>query len=304
MYMKNWLLPVLSTGTDQVESAKEKLSTLEKMVNHMVTSVNQWIDDNLLETVITIVLAIIIYAIGQKVIKWSVKLTRHALDRSSVEEGASGFICAILKITLYFILFIMIAGMLGVDTNSFVALIGSAGLSVGLALKGTFSNFAGGLMILLTKPFKVGDYIIAGTFEGEVTKIDIVYTYILTPDNKAIVFPNGDLSNMQLTNSTNEEIRRLDLLIPVAYDTDIDEARAVLLGVCEKNELVIQTEPMQVLLFEFGDSAINLSVRVWTKTEDYWTLKWELQEQIKKGLDQAEISIPFNQLDVTVVQQK
>lgn len=303
MYMNNGLFPVLTTGIDQSETVRERLFDMNKMFKAMMDSFNDWVDTKMLSVVITIVFAILLYIVGRKVIKWTLKFTKGALDRSSIEEGATGFICAMVKITLYFILFIMLAGMLGINTSSLVALIGSAGLSVGLALKGTFSNFAGGLMILFTKPFKVGDYIIAGTFEGEVTKIDIVYTHILTPDNKSIVFPNGDLSNMQLTNSTNEEIRRLDLIIPVGYETDIDEARAVLLAVCEKNELVIKTEPMQVLLFEFGDSAINLSVRVWTNTDDYWPLKWQLQEQIKKALDQAQISIPFNQLDVNIVNQ-
>ena len=292
---------LLTAGIDQAE---RDIGKLERMLKGMIMSISKWMEDNLFTVIFTIILAILVYVIGKKVINWTLKLTRHTLDKSSIEEGVSGFICALVKVTLYFFLIIIIFGMLGLDTSSLVALISSAGLSIGLALKGTFGNFAGGLMILLTKPFKVGDYIIAGDFEGEVTKIDIVYTYILTTDNKSIVFPNGDLSNMQLTNSTNEKIRRLDLMIPVAYDTDIDEARSVLLATCERNKLVIASEPKQVLLYEFGDSAINLSVRVWTNTEDYWTLKWELQEQIKKALDQAQISIPFNQLDVTVVQQK
>ncbi|MDO5520161.1 MAG: mechanosensitive ion channel family protein [bacterium] len=303
MLYENKLLPFLTEGLDQKEKIEENITLFQQAINRIVDSAKIWLDKYAMYTVLVILLSIIVYLIGRKLIKWTVKLTRHGLERSTMDEGATGFICAMVKTVSYIVLAMIIANILGIDTTSIVAILGSAGLAVGLALKGTLANFAGGLLILFTKPFVVGDFIIAEGNEGTVTKIDIFYTHILTVDNQSIVLPNGDLSNMQLTNSTNEEKRRLDIMIPVSYDADIDHVRAVLQGICKSNELVLQTEPIDVFLYEFGDSAINISLRVWTETDSYWPLKWRLQEEIKKALDQAGISIPFNQLDVHIIKE-
>ncbi|MDO5294039.1 MAG: mechanosensitive ion channel family protein [bacterium] len=301
MLYESTLLPILTESLDQKEKMEQSISLFQQGVNRMVDSAKLWIDKYAMYTVLVILLSIVVYFVGRKLIKWTVKLTRRGLERSTMDEGATGFICTMVKTLSYVILAMIIANILGIDTTSIVAILGSAGLAVGLALKGTLANFAGGLLILFTKPFVVGDFIIAAGNEGRVTKIDIFYTHMITVDNQSIVLPNGDLSNMQLTNSTNEEMRRLDIMIPVSYDADIDHVRAVLVNICKNNELVLQDEPIDVFLYEFGDSAINISLRVWTETDSYWPLKWELQESIKKALDQAGISIPFNQLDVRIV---
>lgn len=298
MIFRSTILSAVTASPDPIVEVKKKMSLFQKATNKMVDTTKDWFNEHAITVLITILIAIIVYLVGSKLIKWTLKLTRRALDRSSIEEGATGFICTLIKAIAYLVLIIVVAGILGFNTNSLVAIVGSAGLTVGLALKGTMSNFAGGVLILFTKPFLVGDYIIAAGNEGRVTKIDLFYTHILTADNQSIVLPNNDVSNMQLTNATNEEKRRLDIFVPVAYNSDMDYVRATILKVCEQNEYVLKEEPMDVFLFEFADSALTISVRVWTETDNYWPLKWSLQEGIKKGLDEAGIEIPFNQLEV------
>lgn len=292
------ILSQVTASPDPKADIEKQLTLFQQAMNKMVSTGKQWIDEHAISVILAVVLAFVVYFVGSKLIKWTLRFTKRALDRSSVEEGAVGFICTLIKYTSYTVLIMIVAGILGIDTTSFVALLGSAGLTVGLALKGTMSNFAGGLLILFTKPFKVGDYILAAGNEGRVIKIDLFYTHMVTADNQSIVLPNGDLSNMQLTNATNEEKRRLDIFVPVAYSSDMDQVRSVILKACEQNEYVLKEEPMEVHLFEFGDSALNISVRVWTETDNYWPLKWSLQEEIKKVLDEAGIEIPFNQLEV------
>lgn len=249
----------------------------------------------------TLIIALIVFFIGQKLIHVLLKVINKGLNRSNLDEGVTGFLDTLIKAIGYIVLFVIIAGILGLETSSLVALLGSAGLAIGLALQGSLSNFAGGVLILINKPFKVGDYIVADTNEGTVTRIDIFYTHIVTADNKNTVLPNGALSNMNVTNATKETSRRLDLIIPVAYQSDIDQVKQVLLGVCKKDDRILTEQNIEIHLHEFGSSAINMLVRVWVETENYWALKWNLQEQIKIALDHEGIIIPFNQLDVNIV---
>ncbi len=249
-----------------------------------------------------LLVALLVFFIGKKLIHILVKVTKKGLQRSNIDEGVSGFVVTLVKTISYILLLIIVASILGLETSSLVALVGSAGLTIGLALQGSLSNFAGGVLILINKPFKIGDYIVAGTNEGIVSKIDIFYTHIVTVDNKNIVLPNGSLSNMNVVNATQETTRRLDLIIPVAYDSDIDHVKATLAGVCKADERILPDKEVEIYLYEFGDSAINMTIRIWTNTENYWPLKWDLQEKIKKALDREGISIPFNQLDVNLVQ--
>ncbi len=280
-------------GPGTSETIKEEVSLFQKELNGFL--------DWAIGFGKSLLIALIIFLVGKKLIHVLMKVTTKGLQRSSTDEGVTGFVVTLVKTVGYVILLIIIAGILGFETSSLVALVGSAGLTLGLALQGSLSNFAGGVLILINKPFKVGDYIIAGTNEGTVSKIDIFYTHIVTADNKDIVLPNGALSNMDVVNSTREEARRLDLVIPVAYNSDIDHVRETLLSVCKKDSRILNDHEVEVYLYEFGNSAINMTVRAWTNTEDYWSLKWSLQEEIKKALDKAGISIPFNQLDVNLV---
>jgi len=245
--------------------------------------------------------SIIVYVIGKKIISWVIKLLKRSLQRSNVDEGVSKFLISLCRAFLYVVLLITIVSILGIPTSSFVAIVGSAGVTIGLALQGSLSNFAGGILILLLKPFRVGDYIVAMGNEGVVQGIDIFYTKLLTTDNRLIVIPNGALSNSNLVNVTNEEIRRLDLVIEVSYDSDLKKVKDVLYKTASENEMVLLEEhPIDVYVSSFESSSIAIGLRMWVETENYFKLKWEMLETIKERFDKEQIEIPFNQLDVTV----
>lgn len=180
-----------------------------------------------------------------------------------------------------------------------MALVGSVGLTVGLALQGSLSNFAGGVLLLVLKPFIVGDYIVAQGLEGTVTKIDIFYTTVLTVDNRTIVLPNGTLSNGNIVNVTHEPTRRLDLIVPIGYEDDIRKVKALLLSIANHHtEQILQDHDVVVMVSDFGDDAVEIAFRVWVKKEDYWTTRSDLLEEIKYTFDEQHITIPFHQLDV------
>lgn len=189
---------------------------------------------------------------------------------------------------------------IGVDTSSIVALVGSVGLTLGLALQGSLSNFAGGVLILILKPFRIGDYIIIGGNEGTVTSIDIFYTKLVTFDNRLLIMPNGVLSNTNIVNVTNEPRRRLDINLPINYSENIKKVRDILLNIVQNHEMVLQDLDITVVVNSFDPSSINIGLRVWVATENYWPLKWGLLEQIKSQFDENEITIQLNQLDVNL----
>ncbi len=260
---------------------------------------------SLLSFLVQVIVAILVLLIGSRIIKFLLKLIKKSLDRSRVEAGVASFLCSLVKYSLYFVLAMIILAQFGVTTSSVVAVLGSAGLTLGLALQGSLSNFAGGVLILLLKPFVVGDYIIDGVTgqEGTVSAITIFYTKLLTIDNRMILIPNGTLSNSSITNVSHMEKRRIDLLIGVSYEANLAKTKQVLAGVVQKEEKVLPDEPVDIYVSELADSAVQMGVRVWVKNEDYWPTRWRLTEEIKNALDANEISIPYPQMDVTVAMQ-
>lgn len=261
---------------------------------------------SLLSFLVQVVVAIIVLLIGSRIIKFLLKLIRKSLDRSKVEAGVVTFLCSLVKYSLYFVLAMIILAQFGVTTSSVVAVLGSAGLTLGLALQGSLSNFAGGVLILLLKPFVVGDYIIDGATgqEGTVSSITIFYTKLLTVDNRMILIPNGTLSNSSITNVTHMEKRRIDLLIGVSYEANLAKTKQVLLDVVKSEDKILPGEPVDVYVSELADSSVRMGVRAWVKTEDYWPIRWKMTEDIKNALDANGISIPYPQMDVTVAMQK
>lgn len=261
---------------------------------------------SLLSFLVQVVVAIIVLLIGSRIIKFLLKLIRKSLDRSKVEAGVVTFLCSLVKYSLYFVLAMIILAQFGVTTSSVVAVLGSAGLTLGLALQGSLSNFAGGVLILLLKPFVVGDYIIDGATgqEGTVSSITIFYTKLLTIDNRLILIPNGTLSNSSITNVTRMEKRRIDLLIGVSYEANLAKTKQVLLDVVKSEDKILPGEPVDVYVSELADSSVQMGVRAWVKTEDYWPIRWKMTEDIKNALDANGISIPYPQMDVTVAMQK
>lgn len=252
--------------------------------------------------VFQIIIAIIIYIIGIKLIKSIRKILKKSLQRTNIEEGVIQFLDSLLKIILYFLLILIIGGRFGVTKSSVIALIGSVGLAIGLSLQGSLSNFAGGVLILILKPFKVGDYIIEDTNknEGTVKEIQIFYTKLLTPDNKIIVIPNGVLSNSSLTNATNQYKRRVSVSVGISYEADLKKAKNIIEQLLVRDEKVLLEEPIEVFVDQLTQSAVMITGRMWVLTDDYYPVKWRITEEIKLAFDKEEIKMPHNVLAIKV----
>ncbi|MEO0335526.1 MAG: mechanosensitive ion channel domain-containing protein, partial [Pseudomonadota bacterium] len=240
-----------------------------------------------------LILAIIVLFVGLWVIGTLASLFNAILVRQKVDETLIPFLTNLVSWGLKALLAISVASMVGVETTSFVAVIGAAGLAVGLALQGSLANFAGGVLILIFSPFKKGDYISAQGHEGVVESIDIFATIIVTLDNRKIVIPNGPLAGGTIDNYTGESVRRVDLAIGISYNDDIKQACKTLQDMCSRHTKVIdKPEAPFVGVTDYGDSSINLTVRAWCKTEDYWTVFFDLNTEIKYALDAGGFSIP------------
>lgn len=247
--------------------------------------------------------AVILLVVGLKVIKWIKKWLQTSRKLDKVDTGVRTFLVSFAGIALYALLFITIAMTLGIPTTSFITALASCGVAIGLALQGALSNFAGGLMILLFKPFKVGDYIETPDAAGTVSDITVVYTVLCTPDNKVITIPNGTLTNSVVQNYSAVEIRRVDLTFTTAYDCDIEQVKAILMGAIMAHPQVLVDPAPFARLSEHGESALTYTVRAWCKTADYWDVKFDLTETVKKEFDKNGIAIPFPQMDVHVSQK-
>lgn len=251
----------------------------------------------------SVLLAILTLVIGSYVIGLLSRTMKKAMVRSNVDESLRGFLNSLLRFLLWVVLIISVATTLGVETTSFVAILGAAGLAIGLALQGSLSNFAGGVLILLFKPFRVGDVIDTQGVVGTVKKIDILHTIIYTPDNREVILPNGPVANSNTVNITSLPTRRVDFAVGIAYDADIKQAREVILNVFKNDSRVLADPAPAVRLTNLGDSSLDLSARVWVNTPDYWDVYWENLETIKEELDKAGIGIPFPQRDVHIISQ-
>lgn len=250
---------------------------------------------------IQMAVAAVVYVIGVQVIRLLRKLVRGWLTKRDADVGVKQFLDALTKYVCYFILIMMILSVFGVATTSAVALLGSMGLTIGLALQGSLSNFAGGVLILLLKPFKVGDYIVedSNKNEGTVKEISVFYTKLTTADNKVIIIPNGTLANSSLTNVTQSEKRRVDIYVGVSYQTDLKKRRYPPRAGGAGGEPAAPGAN-GCFVSDLEDSSVKLGVRLWVPTWKYWEVRWRLVEEIKLALDEAGIEIPYPQMDVTV----
>ena len=263
------------------------------------TSPQFWIDKSI-DWGTKLIIAIAILVIGMMIAKRISKLTNKLLRKKEFDESLTGFLSSMVSITLKILVVITALGQLGVEMTSFVALIGAAGLAIGMAFSGTLGNFAGGVMILIFKPYKVGDYISAQGEEGIVKEIQIFNTIILTLDNKTIIVPNGAMANGNMTNFTEEQKRRVDFTVGIAYGDDYDKAKATLEKFIAEDDKILKDEPYFIGLVELADSSVNLALRVWCKTEDYWDVYFKMNERIYKEFEQVGLNIPFPQLDVHI----
>ncbi|MEM9674473.1 MAG: mechanosensitive ion channel domain-containing protein [Bacteroidota bacterium] len=252
----------------------------------------------LIEYTPKLLLAILTLIIGLWIINRITGLLRKSLSKQSHDPSLIKFLMSLLSWTLKLLLFISVAGMVGIATTSFVAVLGAAGLAIGLALQGTLANFAGGALIMIFRPYRVGDLIEAQDHLGVVTDIQIFTTVLSSPENKTIIIPNGAISNGSIVNYTTRGIIRVDLTVGISYGADIDKAKQVLLELLEKDSRVLADPPPFVGVQELGDSSVNLAVRPHCNPADYWDVYFDTLENSKKTLDQNDIEIPFPQMDV------
>lgn len=285
--------------TKTVEAATKTTQDTVKEVSQFTTYLQNHIPD-FISFGIKVVFALVFFFIGRIVIRWIRKFVRKSMQRSGADKGVEQFVDSLLKFSLYFLLLFMIGTKFGIDASSVAALIASGGVAIGLAMQGSLSNFAGGVLILLLKPFEVGDYIIEDTNknEGTVKEIQIFYTKLTTIDNKTIVIPNGILTNNSLTNATAKDERRLDLRVDISYDADLKKAKAMIMDVLNDDPAVLREDEIVVFVDELGESSVVLGARAWTKNADFWQAKWRILENIKEKMDENQIEIPYRQLTV------
>lgn len=288
------------------EAAEDASSGIMQNPEETVKKANELVQHlkNFLPSIISfginVIIALVIYWAGRILINILLKICKKFFDRTKLELSVSRFLLSLIKAVSYVVLVLVVLDTVGIKTTSFIAVLGTAGLAIGLALQGSLSNFAGGVLILLLKPFKAGDYIIehSGGKEGTVSKIDLFYTTLITIDNKITVIPNGILSNSSITNVTALDTRRVDFQIGISYSSDISKAKEVMEAAAKENELVLKDKEIFVFVSDLDSSQVTMGLRVWANTPDYWTVKFSLTEEIKNSLDKNGIEIPFNQLVV------
>lgn len=297
-----------STGMPEVtdESVSDVIDSAAQATNEAAEEVNQFVQfiqdniPNLIGFGIKVVLALVFFFLGGKVIKWLRKFVHRSFERTSVDAGVAQFVDSLLKFGLYALLVFMIATNFGIESSSIAALIASAGVAVGLALQGSLSNFAGGILILLLKPFAVGDYIVVTQegIQGTVKEIQIFYTKMATVDNQTVVVPNSILTSNSLTNVTARPERQLDLKVGIDYNADLKKAKKLIEDMLFHDPSVIQDEEIKVFVDSLGDSAVVIGMRAWVKTEEYWATRWRIMEEIKLTFDAQGINIPYNHITV------
>jgi len=251
---------------------------------------------------INIVFALVIFFVGKAVVKILVKLTRSLLKRARMDDILINFLSSILNTVL--LLFVIIAALdrLGVNTNSLLTLIGAAGIAIGLALQNSLQNFAAGVMLIVFRPFKAGDFIEAGGTSGVVETISIFSTTMRTGDNREVIVPNGAIYGGTITNYSARETRRIDMVFGIGYESDLKKARTILQGLVEADERILKEPAPQIAVSELADSSVNFVVRPWVNSDDYWNVRFDLTEKVKLSFDENGISIPFPQMDVHVKQ--
>jgi len=251
-----------------------------------------------------LLLAIIVLFAGLWVIRGFNRILIREMEKNNIEPSLQKFLSNFISISLRILLLISVASMIGIATTSFIAVLGAAGLAVGLALQGSLANFAGGVLILLFKPYKVGDVIEAQGFLGTVNEIQVFYTIIKSFDNKTIVIPNGNLSNNSITNYSTEKTRRADMTFGIGYDDDIQKAKEVIKSLVSDDDRILEEPAPSVVVSELADSSVNFSVKVWCNSADLWPVYFDMQEKVKMNFDSEGISIPYPQTDVHIHQKE
>ncbi len=281
------------------------LSNLEEAVQVFKDApASDWVPMLLKNYLVPLGLRIIAAVLVLIICRWAIRMIHSAMERRmgrrNTDVSLRSFLSSLVRVALNFIMIIFVVGVLGINTSSLVALLASAGLAIGMALSGSLQNFAGGVMIVLFKPFKVGDFIEAQGASGTVKEILIFNTVLLTVDNKTVIIPNGPLSTNIITNYSTAENRRVDWTFTVSYGDDFDKARRVLLQLCEEDERILKQPAVAVGLNRMTDNALEISTKAWVKSADYWGVYFSMNEKVYKTFQQEGLSIPFPQMDVHI----
>ncbi len=299
MYCINKFAATADVGT-AIEKTLTEVAETENIDPNVIQRYLEELPDKALALGIKVVFAIVTLVVMWQVIKFISNVIEKSLMKTRVEDATARFLAKFVKAALEIMLLFTIAAAFGMDTASIVAILGSAGVAIGLAVQGTLSDFAGGLLILIAKPFRAGDYIVVGGtgIEGTVTEISLINTRMLTADYRRVVMPNNTLASATIINNTGNTMRILDTMVGISYDADIDLARKTSIEVMNANEFISDKHDKVVLVEELGDSAVVLRVRGWVKPEDYHKARWSMNEAIKKAFDKNGVSIPYPQVDV------
>jgi len=293
--VKNLIVPD-SVQKAQLKEAVDKISTLDYEV--LLTNIVQeagWI-------ILKIVLALVIYFVGSQLIKWLIRIVDRAFARHDIEVSLRSFLRSLIKAVLMVVLILAIVQTLGVNTSSFLAIFASAGLAIGMALSGTLQNFAGGVVLLILRPYKVGDFIEAQGQSGTVESIGLFSTCLKTADNQTIYVPNNTISSSIIDNYSQSERRRVDWLLSISYGDDVDVARKEILAMLAEDKRILTDTAPVVWVKNLGSSSVDLTIRAWVKNEDYWSVFFEMNERMYKELPVKGINFPFPQMDVHVKQ--
>lgn len=286
--------------SETLELAQEVQQNLEQLKpNVVLETVKGWLP-GLTRLGIHLLTAVVILIIGFRIAKTVQKMLSKSFERMDMEISLRKFLLSMVYAMVCVLTIFIAADKLGVSSASIVAILGSAGLALSLSLQNMLGNFAGGVIILLMKPFKVGDYIVCGSEEGTVTAIGLVYTTLSTVDSKQVILPNGNLSNTNLTNVTAQDKRRLEVKIGVGYQSDLKKAKEILYGLFVDHPLVMKDQEVTIFVDSLGESSVVIAARGWVATSDYWNVKWELTEKLKLAYDEAGIEIPYRKLDVNI----
>ena len=287
-------------STAATPSIKEAAETLTKMDFNEVWS---QLLSSAIDLGLKILIAILVYWIGKFLIDLLYKVVKNTLERRNVDASINTFLLSLIRMVMMFVLIITIIGVLGINTSSFVALFASAGVAIGMALSGTLQNFAGGVMILLFKPYKVGDWIDAAGVSGGVKEIQIFNTILTTADNKLIIIPNGKLSNDTITNYSKAGTRRVDWSFGISYGDDFDKAKAVLTQFINEDKRIMQNPAPAIFLDKLADSSVQVVVRAWVDGGDYWGVFYDMNERVYKEFGKHGLSFPFPQMDVHITKE-
>ena len=302
---------ILSTASATTEVAEttinDALHDLAERPEEAMSALGQFFSDmgrGILNAIPTILFAILVLIVGMILCKLSVKLITRGMERAKTDITVAKFVRQCVKIILYVLLAVVVLSVLGVPTTSVITVIGTAGVAIGLALQDSLSNVAGGFILLITKPFKIGDYIIVNGVEGTVSQIAILHTRLDSASNQSIIIPNSQAATATVINNSANDTRRVDMKFSIAYEDDYEHARQVILDVLSGNEKVLQDPAPTVRMLEHGASAIVIATRPWCRNADYWDVYYDTTEQVRKAFIENNISIPFDQLDVHVINDK